>query len=79
MIISDFLFVNLVNILKGNLIMIFKVFQVFILFLCRINVYDILYVCKKKNYFNFSFVLVRVYNDYIVLIYYVINDVNCFY
>lgn len=40
--------------------------------------YDILYVCKK-NYLNFSFVLVRVYNDYIVLIYYVINDVNCFY
>lgn len=29
--------------------MIFKVFQVFILFLCKINVYDILYVCKKKN------------------------------
>lgn len=37
------------------------------------------YMFEKKNYFNFSFVLVRVYNDNIVLIYYVINDVNCFY
>lgn len=79
MTISDSLLANLVNIPKGNPIMIFKVFQVFILFLCKINVYDILYVCKKKNYFNFSFASARVHNDYTFPTYYVINDVNCFY
>lgn len=48
MTISDSLLANLVNIPKGNPIMIFKVFQVFILFLCKINVYDILYMSAKK-------------------------------
>lgn len=48
MTISDSLIANLVNIPKGNPIMIFKVFQVFILFLCKINVYDILYMSAKK-------------------------------
>lgn len=45
MTISDSLLANLVNIPKGNPIMIFKVF---ILFLCKINVYDILYMSAKK-------------------------------